>query len=91
MGLVRDSPYPLLYAAVMHRPRLRLLRARAYARPGGLGVFSPAAQGYLVDNFRFTVHYVVLAGICLLTLVPITLLRQSSEAGSGTREAQTEG
>lgn len=44
-GLVRDSPYPLLYAAVMHRPRLRLLRARAddRPRPEGLGIFSPAA------------------------------------------------
>jgi MFS family permease len=92
-GLVRDSPYPVLYAAVMHRPRLRLLGARADDRPrfGGLGIFSPAAQGYLVDNFGFTVHYVVLAGICLLTLVPIAVLRQSSEAGGGTREAQTEG
>jgi hypothetical protein len=58
---------------------------------GASGILAPTVQGYLVDNFGFTVHYLVLAGICLLTLVPIALLRQRSATGGGTREVRAEG
>jgi MFS family permease len=93
-GLVRNSPYPVLYAAVMDTvpdaasSGLGLMIGLGL---GASGIFAPTVQGYLVDNFGFTVHYVVPAGICLLTLVPIALLRQRSGVGGGPREVQAEG
>jgi MFS family permease len=93
-GLVRNSPYPVLYAAVIDTvpdsasSGLGLMIGLGL---GASGIFSPTVQGYLVDNFGFTVHYAVLAGICLLTLIPIAMLHQRPEVGGGTREAQAEG
>ena len=93
-GLVRNSPYPVLYAAVMDTvpnaasSGLGLMIGLGL---GASGILAPTVQGYLVDNFGFTVHYVVLAAICLLTLVPIALMRQSSGVGGGTRDVQAEG
>lgn len=93
-GLVRNSPYPVLYAAVMDTvpnassSGLGLMIGLGL---GASGILAPTVQGYLIDNFGFTVHYVVLAGICLLTLIPIALMRQTSEVGGGTRDVQAEG
>lgn len=93
-GLVRNSPYPVLYSAVMDTvpnaasSGLGLMIGLGL---GASGILAPTVQGYLVDNFGFTVHYVVLAGICLLTLVPIALMRQRSEVGGGTRDVRAEG
>ena len=93
-GLVRNSPYPVLYAAVMDTvpnaasSGLGLMIGLGL---GASGILAPTVQGYLVDNFGFTVHYVVLAAICLLTLGPIALMRQSSGVGGGTRDVQAEG
>ena len=93
-GLVRNSPYPVLYAAVIDTvpdaasSGLGLMIGLGL---GASGILAPTVQGYLVDNFGFTVHYLVLGAICLLTLIPISLLRQRAETGGGTREAQAEG
>ena len=93
-GLVRNSPYPVLYAAVIDAvpdaasSGLGLMIGLGL---GASGILAPTVQGYLVDNFGFTVHYIVLAGICLLTLIPIALLHQRSEVAGGTREAPAEG
>jgi hypothetical protein len=32
----------------------------------------------MVQHYGFTWHYIFLAGICLLTLVPISLIRETS-------------
>jgi fucose permease len=93
-GLVRNSPYPVLYAAVIDTvpdaasSGLGLMIGIGL---GASGIFAPTVQGYSIDNFGFVVHYVVLAGICLLTLIPIALLHQRSEVGGGGREIRAEG
>ncbi len=78
-GLVRNSPYPVLYAAVVDTvpdAASAGLGQMVGLGLGASGILAPLVQGYLVDNFGFTVHYLVLAGICLLTLIPISLLHQ---------------
>jgi hypothetical protein len=45
------------------------------------GNVSPEASpraGFMVQHYGFTWHYIFLAGICLLTLEPISLIRETS-------------
>jgi MFS family permease len=93
-GLVRNSPYPVLYAAVIDTvpdaasSGLGLMIGIGL---GASGILAPTVQGYLVDSFGFTAHYIVLTAICLLTLIPIALLHQRTQVGGGTRDVQAEG
>ena len=41
------------------------------------GVFGPAVAGYLIDRTGFTVSYLLMAAICLLTLIPAWLLHET--------------
>ena len=45
---------------------------------GSAGFLAAPVAGYIVQHYGFTWHYIFLATICLLTLVPIALIRETS-------------
>jgi MFS family permease len=45
---------------------------------GAGGVIAAPVAGFIVQHFGFIWHYVFLAGICLLTLVPIPLICETA-------------
>lgn len=80
-GLFRNSPYPVLYAAVID-----IVPGSAASGLGlmvgiGLGLSGVVAApigGWLIDHSGFTAHYTLLAALCLLALIPIAMMRESS-------------
>ena len=79
-GLFRNSPFPVIYALVIDSsPKaastgMGLIIGIAF---GLSGVFGPAVAGYLIDRTGFTVSYLLMAAICLVTLIPAWLLRET--------------
>ena len=47
---------------------------------GVSGVFASLVAGSIIDAYGFTVHYVVLAAIVLLALVPLSRIRETVRA-----------
>lgn len=41
------------------------------------GVLAATVQGVIIESFGYTVHYVVLAAICLLGLVPLARMTET--------------
>jgi len=42
------------------------------------GLVAAPVAGLLIQNFGFTVHYVFIAAICLLALIPISMIRETA-------------
>jgi MFS family permease len=53
---------------------------------GSAGFLAAPVAGFIVQHYGFTWHYIFLVAICLLTLVPISLIR---ETAAGPEEAAT--
>ena len=83
-GLFRNSPFPVIYALVIDSsPKaastgMGLIIGIAF---GLSGVVGPAVAGFLIDRTGFTVSYLVMAGICLLVLVPTWLIHETVRHG----------
>jgi hypothetical protein len=45
---------------------------------GASGFLAASVAAYIIENFGFTVHYVVIAMICLLALIPIAMIRETA-------------
>jgi hypothetical protein len=45
---------------------------------GSAGFLAAPVAGFIVQHYGFTWHYIFLAVICLLTLVPISMIRETS-------------
>lgn len=89
-GLFRNSPYPVLYAAVIDivpRSAASGLGLMVGIGLGLSGVVAAPIAGWLIDHTGFATHYNFLAVLALLALVPISLMRESS-AGALHDEAQ---
>ncbi|MBA8795426.1 MFS family permease [Friedmanniella endophytica] len=82
-GLVRNSPFPVMYAAIIDTVPEGASSGLGIMIGIGLGlsglVAAPVA-GVLVQHAGFVVHYLVIAAICLLALIPIRLLREPRTA-----------
>ena len=83
-GLFRNSPFPVIYALVIDSsPKaastgMGLIIGIAF---GLSGVIGPAVAGYLIDRTGFTVSYLLMAAICLLSLIPAWLIRETVAHG----------
>jgi hypothetical protein len=44
--------------------------------------------GFIIQHYGFTWHYIFLAAICLLTLVPISMIRETSAGQEETAAPQ---
>ena len=79
-GLFRNAPFPVVYALLIDSvPRaagtaMGLMIGLAL---GVSGVLAAVASGWVIDQFGFGVHYVVLAAICLLGLVPLARITET--------------
>ena len=79
-GLFRNSPFPVVYALVIDSSPeaassgMGLIIGIAF---GLSGVFGPVVSGYMIDRVGFTSNYLLMAGICLLMLIPAWLLRET--------------
>ena len=80
-GVFRNSPFPVMYASIIDA-----VPDGASSGPGlmiGIGLGSAGflaapVAGFIVQHYGFTWHYAFLAAICLLTLVPISMIRETS-------------
>lgn len=78
-GVVRNSPFPVMYAAIIDAVPDGASSGLGIMIGIGLGlsglIAAPVA-GLLVQHVGFTVHYLLLAAICLAALIPISLMHE---------------
>ena len=89
-GLVRNAPFPVVYALLIDSlPRsagtaMGLMIGIAL---GVSGVLAGLVQGWVLDQFGFTVHYVMLAIICLVGLLPLAMIKETVPEDGHWKEA----
>ena len=80
-GLFRNSPFPVMYASIIDAVPEGASSGLGIMIGIGLGlsglVAAPVA-GFVIGHFGFTVHYLFIAALCLLALVPIALIRETA-------------
>ena len=54
---------------------------------GVSGVLAGLVQGWVLDQFGFTVHYVMLAIICLVGLLPLAMIKETVPEDGHWKEA----
>ncbi|MGI9050057.1 MAG: MFS transporter [Rubrobacteraceae bacterium] len=84
-GIFRNSPYPVLYSAVIDTAPDTASTGMGLMIGVGLGVAGTIVgfvAGYVIQTFGFTVDYILLAAVYLSTLIPIALMRESAPAAT---------
>lgn len=79
-GVFRNSPFPVMYASIIDAVPEGASSGLGLMIGVGLGlsgVVAAPVAGILIQNFGFTAHYLFLAAICLLTLIPISMIRET--------------
>lgn len=77
----RNSPFPVMYASIIDAVPEGASSGLGLMIGVGLGAsgfVAATVADYIIQHFGFTWHYVFLAAICLLTLVPISLIRETA-------------
>jgi MFS family permease len=80
-GVFRNSPFPVMYASIIDAvpegasSGLGLMIGIGL---GSAGFLAAPVAGFIVQHYGFTWHYIFLAAICLLTLIPISMIRETS-------------
>ena len=92
-GVFRNSPFPVMYASIIDAVPEGASSGLGLMIGIGLGlsglVAAPIA-GLLIQNFGFTAHYVFIAVICLLALIPISMIRETATLAQETGAAAPE-
>lgn len=89
-GLFRNSPFPVAYALVIDSAPeaassgMGLTVGIAF---GLSGVFGPTVAGWMIDQVGYTSNYLLMAGICLLMVVPVWLIRETVRPGRSAEVA----
>ncbi|GAB3559377.1 MFS transporter [Spelaeicoccus albus] len=76
-GLVRNSPYPVMYASIIDavpEGASSGLGLMIGVGLGASGVVAGPIAGMIVGNLGFVWHYLFLAALCLLALIPISFI-----------------
>ncbi|WP_375424045.1 MFS transporter [uncultured Friedmanniella sp.] len=84
-GLFRNAPFPVVYALLIDSvPRAAgtAMGIMIGIALGVSGVFASLVAGAIIDAFGFTTHYIVLAAIVALALIPLSRIRETV-AGHG--------
>ena len=80
-GVFRNSPFPVMYASIIDAvpegasSGLGLMIGIGL---GSAGFLAAPVAGFIIQHYGFTWHYIFLAAICLLTLVPIAMIRETA-------------
>ncbi len=88
-GLFRNAPFPVVYALLIDsvpRSAGTAMGIMIGLALGVSGVLAAAVSGWIIDEAGFTVHYVVLAAICLLGLVPLARMTETVPVGGRKQE-----
>ncbi|MET0695483.1 MAG: MFS transporter [Propionibacteriaceae bacterium] len=83
-GLFRNAPFPVVYALLIDSVPKAAGTAMGImigVALGVSGVFASIVAGAIIDGFGFTVHYIVLAAIVLVALIPLSRIRETVQAG----------
>ncbi|MGI5132191.1 MFS transporter [Pseudonocardia sp. CA-107938] len=81
-GLFRNAPFPVVYALLIDsvpRSAGTAMGIMIGLALGVSGVLAAAVSGLVIDAFGFGVHYVLLAVICLLGLIPLARMTETVE------------
>jgi MFS family permease len=84
-GIFRNSPYPVLYSAVIDTVSEAASSGMGLMIGVGLGISGTivgSVSGNVIQHFGFTYNYVMVAGVYLLALVPIALMRETAQGPS---------
>jgi len=79
-GLFRNAPFPVVYALLIDSvPRAAgtAMGIMIGVALGVSGVLAAWVSGRIIDAAGFTAHYVVLAAICLLGLLPLAFITET--------------
>jgi predicted MFS family arabinose efflux permease len=79
-GLFRNAPFPVVYALLIDSVPNAAGTAMGIMigiALGLSGVFASIVAGTIIDSYGFTVHYLVLAAIVLVALVPLSRIRET--------------
>jgi MFS family permease len=79
-GLFRNAPFPVAYALLIDSVPKAAGTAMGIMiglAVGVSGLLAAAVSGVIIDHFGFGVHYVVLAAICLLGLIPLSRITET--------------
>jgi MFS family permease len=79
-GLFRNAPFPVVYALLIDSvPRAAgtAMGIMIGVALGVSGVLAGPVAGWIIDTGGFAVHYVVLAVICLLGLLPLARMTET--------------
>ncbi len=80
-GVFRNSPFPVMYASIIDAVPEGASSGLGLMIGVGLGAsgfLAAPVAGIIIQNFGFTAHYVVIAAICLLALIPIAMIRETA-------------
>jgi len=80
-GLVRNAPFPVTYALLIDSVPEAAGTAMGLMIGVALGVsglFAGPVSGWIIDHWGFTTHYIVLALVCALCIVPLRRLRETA-------------
>ena len=84
-GIFRNSPYPVLYSAVIDTVSEAASSGMGLMIGVGLGISGTivgSVSGNVIQHFGFTYNYGMVAGVYLLALVPIALMRETAQGPS---------
>lgn len=84
-GLFRNAPFPVVYALLIDSVPKAAGTAMGIMigiALGVSGVFASLVAGTIIDHYGFTTHYIVLAVIVLLALIPLSRIRETVGAGA---------
>lgn len=82
-GLVRNAPYPVLYASVIDvvpEAASTGLGLMVGVGLGASGIVAAPVAGWIVQHYGFTWHYLALVLVCLVSLIPILMLHDPVRA-----------
>jgi len=82
--LFRNAPFPVVYALLIDSVPKAAGTAMGImigVALGVSGVFASIVAGSIIDSYGFTVHYIVLAAIVLLALIPLSRIRETVSVG----------
>lgn len=79
-GLFRNAPFPVVYALLVDSvPRAAgtAMGIMIGVALGVSGIFASAVSGVVITQLGFTWHYIILAGICLLGVIPLMRITET--------------
>ena len=86
-GLFRNAPFPVVYGLLIDSVPKAAGTAMGImigVALGLSGVFASIVAGAIIDAYGFTTHYIVLAAIVLLALIPLSRIKETVRHGVQT-------